>query len=432
MEESDDGGTTTLSSPHSSPSLLPSQDKLPRRRSNTTGAKLTTRPSLLTKDNVSSSPLLLPPPTSTVAATTTATTTITTATSNIKGVWRAYLDTQTKRIFWVDQSTGHASWYVHALNPNDLPTGSFTEAMKKEKEKDQNNERKNERNERNERNDDDDDDNISQHRDSSFRSNTEESTMSLQTNISDMSDVLSDDTTDDDTAAPRSLSLQRLRSPSKLRKEQSVVAAATGLQQTGGAATGGAATGGGATGGGDTTRVTTALAPPLTTSVSAGAASGAGGGGGLSHHVSPSSFSSSSQPQTAASSTSLQLKNALIAGTEMNKHRARGAQKRRFISFSSNLDRIMWSKSRRCKSCCSDLYDCFCVSTIKFIYTSQSHTYSILFFFMDSSCSLFLFFFIENTENTQYIYKGMYLEKFWYEIWWKSVVVLKEKNFVRL
>ena len=45
------------------------------------------------------------------------------------GLYRAYLDEATKRIFWVDQATGSPSWYVSSLNPEMLPSRSYVRSQ---------------------------------------------------------------------------------------------------------------------------------------------------------------------------------------------------------------------------------------------------------------------------------------------------------------
>ena len=228
-----------------------------------------------------------------------------------RGTWQAYLDVASKRIYWVDQDTGQVSWYVSAPDPKSLPTGSYVDAAShyipptgdvaatpSSEHKIQTTESSSLRNIV-----------VSQ------RSDTEDSVLSVSSIISTADSVLSEMSTSEPPLIS-SIPQRKQRSPSKLRKESTITTSPT-----------------------TPTTPTTPTSPITSTSTPFS-----------TQNTTATSTSSASVPRPlsiAQQPNSTQLKNALIAGLEMNKHRSRGAAKRRFISFSNNLDRIMWSKSRR-------------------------------------------------------------------------------------
>lgn len=240
------------------------------------------------------------------------------------GLWQAYLDQETKRIFWIDQATGEVSWYVSSLNPKVLPTRSYvasqveynakntpatrhsttdySSSLLSNLEQEEGNTIEGTVNNRTDSRDN------SRKR----RSKTDESISSTTSSIPSTthsepgsSSTSSSGSSSSITRISQKLS-QRVRSPSKLRKENPLI-------------------------------------PSLASSVSSPS---------LLSKMPMKSTQNDNQsslllPSSSTQPNSDQLKNLLIAGAEMNKHRSRGASRRRFIIFSSNLDRIMWSKSRR-------------------------------------------------------------------------------------
>ena len=202
------------------------------------------------------------------------------------GLWRAYLDRDTKRVFWEDQHSGAVSWYVAPPDPDTLPVRSYLEAGGAPS--------------------------------SSMAGSSESHDMceDVQT-VRASEGVTRDNVREDSSADSRSRATSSVGGkpllhtrPRPASSSSLVHSSSKGIKSL-------------------------ASAPQLLKAASAGP------------QIFKAPLTGVFEEPLPPSSEQERLKTILVAGMDMNKHRSRGTARRRFIVFSNNWDRIMWAKSRR-------------------------------------------------------------------------------------